>query len=489
MNRISRRNVLTGALGLSAAACGGPAVKTGERRPNVLYFMPDQMRAQAMGCMGNPDVKTPHIDRLAAEGVNFRNTVVNTPVCCPARAILQTGQYCHRNGMVANDLRLREESASIANVLAGEGYRTGFVGKWHLDGGLRMPGFVPPGPRRQGYEHWAANQCSHRHFDTQYFRDSEEPIPMGKFETDGWTDRGLEFLEESRTEARPFFLMIQVGPPHNPYKAPPEYEAMYDPAKLTMRPNWKGGQKGVPGPQEIASYYAMVTNIDDQIGRLMKTLDDWGMADDTIFVFNSDHGDMLGSHGVQLKRKPWEESILVPGIFRYPRKVRGGRVDNRMFSMVDMMPTLLSLCGAPIPAGVQGADLSRAVLEEGESGPDSAYFQIFGPFQGGGVEAGWRGVRTERYMYARYRDRPWILHDLQEDPYEMNNLADDPAAKTLLAEMEAKIGQWMERTGDSWDFNWTHPVEDRGRLYRHRTFYTVAEYLEWAKQNPEADQG
>ena len=120
------------------------------KRPNILFLFPDQMRAQAMGCMGNPDVKTPNLDQLASEGILFRNTFANTPVCCPARANILTGKYAHKNGMIANDLRLRESETTIAELLAADGYRTGFIGKWHLDGGPRQPGFIPPGERRQG---------------------------------------------------------------------------------------------------------------------------------------------------------------------------------------------------------------------------------------------------------------------------------------------------------------------------------------------------
>lgn len=489
--RSTRRQFMAGSLGaglLASCAPEGPAIKTGARRPNVIYFFPDQMRAQAMGCQGNEQIKTPNIDRLASQGVHFNNTLANTPVCCPARAILQSGQYCHKNGMVANDLRLREDITSLGDVLSAEGYRTGFVGKWHLDGGQRMPGYVPPGPRRQGWQSWATNQCSHRHFSTQYFRDTPDVIPMEKFETEGWTDLGLEFIDENRGADDPFFLMLQLGPPHNPYKAPPEYEAMYDAESIQLRPNYKKGER-VPGKQDIASYYAMVTGIDDQVGRLMKTLDEWGLSEDTIFVFNSDHGDMLGSQGMWLKRKPWEESIRVPGIIRYPAKIKPGRESNALISHVDMMPTLLSLCGAPIPGEVQGQDLSKLVLGDTEEGPESAYFQIFGPYQSGGVADAWRGVRTQRYMYARYRDKPWVLYDLEKDPYEMENLADDPAAASLVAEMDTSIEGWMRKTGDSWGLNWTHPVEDKGRLYKHQTFYTVDEYMAWAKDHPREDSG
>ncbi len=486
----SRRRFLAGSLGAATAACStGPAVKTGERRPNILLVLPDQMRGQAMSVMGNPDVKTPHMDRLASEGVLFRNTFANTPVCCPARAILQTGQYTHRNGMVANDLRLREDHTSIAEILSGEGYQTGFIGKWHLDGGQRQPGYVPPGPRRQGYEFWAANSCSHQHFANRYYRDTDQGFPMEKYESEVWTDLALEFLGDRAADEQPFLLMVQMGPPHNPYKAPDKYEAMYDPANITLRPNWAEGTPKAPGAAEIASYYAMITDVDDQLGRMMNRLEETGLAEDTIVLFSSDHGDMLGSQGMRLKRKPWEESIRVPGILRYPRKVKAGRQEDALFSHIDFVPTLLSMCGVASPSAMQGTDLSEFVLGSSGESPEAAFFQIFGPYISGGVEAGWRGLRTQRYMYARYRDRPWVLYDLDEDPYEQNNLATDAAAKPILDDMDARLTAWMGKTGDSWDYNCTHPVEDKGRLYKHETFYTVEDYLAWAKEHPELDQG
>ena len=234
-----------GTLILSMICCGvgfaGQVVsRPAARSPNILFLFPDQMRGQAMGCMGDTNVKSPNLDRLASEGMLFRNTFANTPVCCPARAVILTGKYAHANGMVANDLRLRESEITLAEILRDAGYRTGFIGKWHLDGGPRMPGWVPPGSRRQGFEFWAANEVNHNHFDSQYFRDSEQPIPIKTFEPEVWTDLGIEFLRESQKDGRPFFLTLQMGPPHDPYRAPEPYLAMYDPVKLTLRPNFQG---------------------------------------------------------------------------------------------------------------------------------------------------------------------------------------------------------------------------------------------------------
>lgn len=473
--------------------CSAPS-DAPDRPLNILLLFPDQMRAQAMGCMGNPDVKTPNLDRLASQGVLFENHFANSPVCCPARAIILTGKYAHANGMIANDLRLRESETSVAEVFGEAGYRTGFVGKWHLDGGPRQPGWVPPGPRRQGFEFWAANQVSHAHFDTHYFRDTPDPIPIKTFEASAWTDLGIEFLRQAEEDPRPFFLTVQMGPPHDPYLAPEEYMARYDPDALTLRPNFAGDESDrelepnpyvkTPGRKEIAAYYAMVTAVDDQIGRILDELDILGLSGNTVVIVSSDHGDMLGSHGARLKRKPWEESIRVPGIVRHPQSV-AGRSTPALFSHVDIAPTLLSLCNLPVPDSMQGTDLSPVILGESDAGPEAAYFQIFGPFLAGGVEHGWRGIRTERYMYARTEEAPWVLYDLQADPYELRNLVDDPESASLREEMEVLLARWMERTGDSWSHDWARPIEDRGRLYKHDTFYTVEEFMEWAAENPE----
>jgi arylsulfatase A-like enzyme len=467
-----------GLVGLSPASgtiAAGESPPQG-RRPSVLLILPDQWRGQDLGCMGNSEVRTPHLDRLASQGILFRKTFANTPVCCPARAILLTGKYAHKNGMVANDLRLRESETTIAELLAGNGYRTGFIGKWHLDGGKRLPGFVPPGPRRQGFAFWAANECDHRHFRPTYFRDEDRPITEERFEPEVWTDRAVEFLKHAGED--PFFLVVSMGPPHDPYGAPERFMKLDDPARLTMRPNWVEGVPGA-GRKEVAAYYAAMTAVDEQVGRLLKALDGSGRSEDTIVVFTSDHGDMLGSHGQRLKRKPWEESIRVPGILRYPAKVKPGRISDTLLTHVDIAPTLLALCGLPVPNDMQGADLSGVLLGRTDRGPDSAFFQIFVPFAGDGTPDPWRGVRNDRFKYARTEAGPWVLYDLQQDPYELKNLAHDPAQAAVRDVLQAKLAAWMRRTGDSWALNSMAPVEDQGRLYRFETFYTIREYLDW----------
>ncbi|HEV2275560.1 MAG TPA: sulfatase [Acidobacteriaceae bacterium] len=477
----------TGALGSLALAPVRAQTETGAKRPpNVVLILPDEWRAQALGCMGNADVRTPHLDRLASEGVLLQNTLANTPVCCPARANILTGTYTSRNGMIANDLRLKEEVVTIADHFSHAGYRTGYVGKWHLDGGPRLPGFVPPGRRRHGFQFWAANECNHNYFHNWYFRDEDVPILTDEYEPVFWTNLAIEFIYESQD--KPFFLMLSPGAPHDPYLAPEKYMKMYDPEKLTMRANWVEGTRGA-GRKEIAAYYAAITAIDDQVGTLLETLRELHLEDNTIVLFSSDHGNMLGSQGKILKRKPWEESIRVPGIMRCPKLLPSGRKIDTLFSHVDFGPTLLSLCGLPVPEEMQGADLSRVVAGKAEKGPEAAYFQIFGPYHAGGVESAWRGIRTERHMYARRESGPWLLYDLENDPLEMHNLVGSPAAGSVLHELDKDLLDWMGRAGDSWSLDWTQPIEDGGRLYDYRTFYTVPEYLAWAREHPQLAPG
>lgn len=472
-------------------------------RPNILLILPDQMRASAMGCDGNTEVKTPHIDRLAAEGMRFPRTYANVPVCCPARAILMTGTYPHVNGMVANDLRLREEHITLAEILRDAGYRTGFIGKWHLDGGPREPGFVPPGPRRQGFEYWAAYECHHKHFQPDYFRDTPERIVVDKFEPEASCDFAVEFLR-TQPKGQPFFLTVQMGPPHDPYGAPEEYMNLYDPEKLTPDPAWQPGSETRPTPkaglrrgplanrfvplggkEEIAAYYAAITAIDDQVGRLLTTLKETGADENTLILFTSDHGDMLGNHGMRRKRKPHDESARVPGIIRWPAHVPKGRVVQTLFSHIDMPPTLLSLAGLTIPTEMQGADLSQVALGHTTTGPEAVLLQIFVPFTPDGISQPWRGIITKNHTYARHEDAPWVLFDHNADPHQMTNLATAPHAAKLKERLDTQLTALMEKHGDSWSYNSSEPVEEGARLYKHTTFYTLQEYRDWAKANPD----
>ncbi len=417
--------------------------------PNILFLMPDQWRGQDLGLMGNPQVRTPNLGRLARQGVVFSNATANCPVSTPARGILLTGRYPHQNGTPVNDVPLKQDQPTIARVLAAKGYYTGFVGKWHLHGGPRMPGFVPPGEARHGFDYWAANICSHNYFNSQYFRDDPAPIPIPGYDSIAWTNLAIEFLEKAHNRKQPFCLYVQHTPPHDPYLTPPGHEKDYTTESIALRKNWKSGAKRFGTTKDIAGYYSAINFLDAEMGRILKRLDELGMSDNTIVYFLSDHGDMLGSHGTFLKRKPWEESTLVPGIIRWPRGLRAGRKSDAVFSHVDAVPTLLGMCGIEAPGEMEGFNYADYLRGKSRRTPDSTMLMIYTKTEMNEWDC-WRGVRTRRYKYARFAGGPWVLYDLQKDPFEMNNLAASAGHRKLIAGFDAVIERHMDRTRDNW---------------------------------------
>jgi arylsulfatase A-like enzyme len=429
-----------------------PAVLRGAGRndpPNILFIMPDQWRAQDLGSMGNPQVRTPVLDKLATEGVMFTNAVANCPVCTPARGILLTGRYPHQNGTPVNDVPLKQDQPTIGKVLQKTGYYTGFVGKWHLHGGPRMPGFVPPGPARQGFEYWGANICSHAYFNSQYFRDDPTPIPIQGYDSIAWTDLSIEFLEKAKQRKQPFCLYVQHTPPHDPYLLPPGHEKDYRPEDIQLRPNWQEGAKRNGTRKDIAGYYSAISFLDSEVGRILKRLDELGQRENTIVYFLSDHGDMLGSHGTFLKRKPWEESTQVPGIIRWPRGIRPGRKLDALFSHIDAVPTLLGLCGVAIPETMEGFNYAPYLQGKSKKTPDETMLMIYTKTELDEWDC-WRGLRTRRFKYARFKDKPWVLYDLQADPFEQHNLAGSAAHRKTIGRFDAMIEKHMDRVKDNW---------------------------------------
>lgn len=492
----TRRQFLerTTATALTATLAGKLKAATGsnhgERRPNILFIFPDEWRGQALEYMGQKDVKTPNLDQLASEGVTLPTTFANTPLCCPGRANMLTGTYPHKHGVRSNDLPLEDEKVTIAEILRTHGYRTGFIGKWHLDGGPRLPGYIPPGGRRQGFELWAANECRHDYFDTWYFRDSPLMIPIhGTYDAYTWTDIAIEFLKQLRSE-QPFCLFVAYDPPHFPIPlstpvAPPEYLKLYDPAKIHVRPNWRSDGYGTRR-KDIAAYYGAITCLDKEVGRLMQAVDEQGLKEETIVLFTSDHGDMMGSHGMRMKRKPWEEAIRVPGIIRYPAKLKPGQSRDYLFSHVDMLPTLLGLAGLRIPSHLQGTDYSSGLLGKEFQEPQSVYFQNYMPYHDVGLEKmfpglsmfpAWRAVRTHRYKYARTQKKPWLLYDLERDPYEMHNLVNEPDHRDIQQHMEEELAQRMRAAGDSWKYDFTEfiPLYNRTEKKYHELLKEIRE--------------
>ncbi len=441
----SRRKFLRSASLTAAGAvlsARAPAVgqenQSMNKQPNLVVVFADQMRAQATGFMGNDQVRTPNLDKTAEQGTVFTHAVSCCPVCTPYRASLLTGRYPLSNGMVLNDVRLPLEETSIAEVLRGAGYATGYIGKWHLDGPMRG-GFTPPGPRRQGFDYWAVANCTHNYMHSYYYRDDPEPIWIEGYDADHQTDLAIEYMRQHAAE--PFCLFVSWGPPHGPYNRMPEEYKIHQPEDIRLRPNCTD-----PRREEISGYYSHTAALDRNFGRIMTALDELNIADRTILVFTSDHGDMLGSQAKHRKQKPWDESILVPFVMRYPGVVPAGRRTPALINVVDVMPTLLSLMRVPIPDAVEGRDLSHIATGADGPRPESAFLQHACPFIEPIPE--WRGVRTERYTYVRALDGPWLLYDNETDPYQMRNLVGEPEQRGLQARLEAELNQWLERTGD-----------------------------------------
>lgn len=446
-NGLTRREFVQ--LGIKAAATVAlagslehlvDAAAAAPRKPNVVFVFADQMRAASLGCLGNTDVHTPNMDKLAKQGILFSNCISNYPVCTPYRASLLTGKFSTATGVVANGVELQNDQVTIAEVLKGQGYKTGYIGKWHLEKN-NIP-FVPK-DRRQGFDYWAVRNNGGKHWDSFYCMDTEDPVPMLGYVPDAATKLAADFIEKNA--AKPFCLFLSWGAPHPAYDPPKKFADMYDPAKLKQRPN----VQGETFRSTLGLYYGAITALDDDMGKLTAALDKAGVAQDTIICFSSDHGDMMGSHGQIGKNVPWEESINVPFILRYPRKVKAGGKTDMLLSSVDIMPTLLGLCGAPIPKAVQGLNLSQQVLGKGGKKPESVLIErVVAGRQPGIPVQEWRGVRTARYTYARGKEQPWLLYDNVADPYQMKNLIGKPEAKKIQDKLDAELKNWLKKVGD-----------------------------------------
>lgn len=418
---------------------------------NLLLIFADQMRGMDMGCAGNRQVRTPNMDRLAAEGVRAAHALATTPVCGPNRATLLTGLFPPTHTVIGNDLPLPTRFVSLGKALRDAGWQTAYVGKWHLDG-VPRDRFTPPGERRHGFELWAASNCTHDYFHPMFYQDRAETIRCSGYEPVVQTDILLQFLKE-RDRSRPFAALLSWGPPHDPYdQVPDRFLAAYPPESIELRPNAQPGAAnplaaGLDCRTATAGYYAAITALDEQLGRILDYVAETGQARQTLAVFTSDHGDMLWSHGLLKKQTPYEEAIAVPLILRWPGILPEAFISPALIGTVDLMPTLLSFLGVPCPTGTQGRDLSSALL--GERMPDSAFLGSYlacDEAEHQGLPE-WRAVRTHRYTYAEQPGRkPWLFFDNAEDPYQERNLAGGP--HPALPELRTLLDGWLQAAHD-----------------------------------------
>ena len=434
--------VVSASIGASAAS-GTPAV-----RPNILYLIADQWRASATGYAGDPNVKTPNLDRLAKDSLNFRNAVSVLPVCTPHRAALLTGRYPTSTGMFLNDAHLPDQELCMAEILGAADYATGYIGKWHLDGHGRES-YIPP-ERRQGWQYWKAAECDHNYNHSHYYTgNSDEKCYWEGYDAFAQTKDAQKYVREHAANGRPFVLMVAYGVPHFPHKtAPEEFKGMYPPEKIQLPPNVPPALQA-RARQEAQGYYAHCTALDKCIGELLDTLAATGLASNTIVVFSSDHGEALGSQGVAPTQKQvaWSESAQVPFLLRFPGIA--ARTVTTPITTPDILPTLLGLAGVDRPKTIEGQDLSP-LLRAGRDEDRAALYMCVSPFANVPREKlrEYRAIRTSRYTYVRGLQGPWVLYDDVNDRFQTNNLAGNAESAALVQELDGRLQAQLKRIGD-----------------------------------------
>lgn len=464
----------TAALALAAAGKGSSMERTS--KPNVIYVLADQLRYQSCGYAGDSRAKTPNLDAFAREAVSFSNAVSGHPVCAAYRASLFAGKYTTSTGMVINELRMNPNHECIAHVLTRAGYDTAYIGKWHLWanelGNHDDPknSFTPPGPYRLGFDgFWASYGFHHGYYSGYYHTDSPEKIPVKGFEPDFQTDLAIDQISKLSRGEKPFALFLSVGTPHDPWSnenVPPQYLAKFADVEFAVPPNYKAendpysdawgrfkdprNRKSIP--QWMRVYYAMVANLDWNFGRLLGAIDKSGIRDNTIVVFTSDHGEMFGAQGRRAKNIFYEEAVRVPFLIRWPGKTSAGHTSDACLNTPDIMPTLLSMAGLPIPRKVEGADLSHCAFGRPGPEPEAAFMQNTGACAAWEDGYEWRALRSKRYTYATYRkDRRELLFDNTADPYQLRNLAGGAEYRTTMEQFRAMLRARMERLGDTFE--------------------------------------
>ncbi|SOE23190.1 Arylsulfatase A [Spirosomataceae bacterium TFI 002] len=445
--------LLVGILSLILSCKTDKATETSlEAPPNVLIILTDQWRAQATGYAGDPNISTPNLDSLAAISVNFKNAVSGMPVCSPFRASLLTGQRPLTHGVFVNDVQLDTNAVTMGKVFAEQGYNTGYIGKWHLDGHGRLQN-VAPGNRRQGFEFWKGNECTHDYNRSVYY-DNENPErkTWEKYDTFEQTNAAIDYMNDRKVKDNPFLMVLSYGTPHAPYHtAPQEYRDRFDPNKIILRKNVPEEMKEKV-KKDLAGYYAHIAALDDMIGKLMSNLKANSQLENTIIVFTSDHGDLLGSHGAYKKQQPYDESACTPMLYYIPERlhIAAGTKDALMNSE-DIFPTLLGLCNISIPESVEGINYRPYLEGKGKAG-DATLLTCVQPFgqwnkvQHGGKE--YRALKTKKYTYAKDLNGPWLLFDNEKDPYQMNNLVGKDSYSSLQNDLDKKLIQRLKETGD-----------------------------------------
>lgn len=451
-----------------------------KKHPNLLYIVVDEMREMAMSCSGDLNIQTPGLDRMAAEGARFTHMYSPYPVCSPARASIMTGLFPHNAGVPHNGYHLRETTITLAEVLLTAGYSTGHIGKWHLDGiestyaQEDRESFLPfrsewsiddyayvPFSNHRGFQYWAGFETGHQYFGSRYWEKEHEPIylPDDVYEPDYQTDKALDFIEMNQDKN--WYLDLNFGTPHFPLvkeNVKADDLSLFDPDKIQLRPN-------VPAEftdearEQLALYYAMIHNIDQNITRLLNKLDELNLSDNTLVIFTSDHGDMMLSHGQHYKRRPQEESSRVPFIVKFPSKIKSGKIVDQYLTLVDVFPTILDLLGVKKPCN-EGESFQKLLTDNSSEEIHQSIYMGCYWFGCRDYDPGlhskmpWRAIRTKDYMMAFLKTtentvKAVQLYDMNKDPYQMNNLIDDSGYENIKEYLIQEFYRWRNKTGDS----------------------------------------
>jgi arylsulfatase A-like enzyme len=461
-NAIDRRQALRV---LGGAACAGVSPSFGAARPNILFLFSDDQCFSTLNALGNPEVRTPNLDRLVAGGTSFTRCCIMGgtigAVCAPSRAMLMTGQTLfHVDASIVrpeNSPESRKKPFDLfPEVLRKSGYTTFATGKWHNGPKLWARCFS------KGENIFFGGMSDHDKVPVHDFDPAGE-YPAAKrhiakqFSSELFSDSAIRFLR-SQKPGDPFCAYVAYTAPHDPRMAPKEYAEMYDPKKISLPKNFlpehpfDNGEMKVrdeqlaPWPrtpeivrEHIAAYYAMITHLDANIGRVLKALEETGHARNTIVVFASDNGLAVGQHGLLGKQNLYDHSVRVPLVIGGPGLPRGQRADTFCY-LLDIFPTLCDLTGTAVPATVEGRSLRKA-LRDPKARLRESTFHAYRHFQ--------RAVRTDAWKLIRYNvggKRTTQLFDMQADPWETRNMAETNPAR--VKELNALLQDWMRRTDD-----------------------------------------
>jgi arylsulfatase A-like enzyme len=460
MAEMTRRNWLGTAAAGTATAAIGQSQPAAAKKPNIVLIISDQFRADNLGCMGmNPMNLTPNLDALARRGTLFRSACVNQPVCAPARATMFTGQYPEKHGVWRNGIALDPKATTVAGTLRSAGYTANYIGKWHLaPGGPHTEGAVSLEYRGGFRDFWeASNALEHTShgYEGEMFDGDGKPIRFSnEYRADFLTDRAVRFLKEKRTEA-PFFLTLSYLETHHQndldtYQPPKKYADKY------RNPFVPQDLRPLPGswPSQLADYYGCVKGIDDVVGRIVATLKEQGILDNTIIVFTSDHGCHFKTRNTEYKRSPHESSIHIPFIAAGPGFNRALEV-SELVSQIDLAPTLLESAGVPIPSSMQGRSVLPLLDRRITDWRNEVYIGMREFVTG-------RILRTPQYTYAvAAPKRPgwkemarsdqyveYMLYDLYADPFQHTNLAGMAGTREVAEMLRERLLQRITEAGD-----------------------------------------